>query len=144
MQSGKITKADVVRFAGLETEIIAGSEDSPVTIMRMTVTPGHGAPLHRSFDGDKVFLISAGALRFSVAGQSFDVKPGERVAVKRGDEHGFANLGQVNAMQDVVCSPARHDQFFRAMADLAVPIDPRDLDRVATQFDQKIVGPLPK
>ncbi len=45
MKSGRIEGGDVVSFAGLTTEIIAG-DDGKVTVMRMTVTPKFGAPAY--------------------------------------------------------------------------------------------------
>ena len=55
MKSGRIEGTEVVIFAGLATEIIAGDE-SKVTVMRIKVTPKFGAPPHISYDEDKTFL----------------------------------------------------------------------------------------
>jgi quercetin dioxygenase-like cupin family protein len=140
--SGKITNTDSVSFAGINTEIITGGENEKVTIMRMTVTPKFGAPQHISYDEDKVFLIVHGKLRFTVAGDAFDAQAGDYVAVKGGDVHGFVNLQQSDAVQLLVSSPARHDQFFRALAALPAPPDPAALEEVCRKYNQKIVGSL--
>jgi mannose-6-phosphate isomerase-like protein (cupin superfamily) len=142
MKSGKIDGTETVAFAGLEAEIIAGSNDSPVTVVQMMISPGRGAPLHISYDEDKIFLITEGSLRFTVGDALFDVAPGDRVAVGRGEVHGFVNMGQSQATQLLISSPARHDQFFRAMAELSVPVEPALLDAVCNRFNQKIVGGL--
>lgn len=142
MKSGKIDGTDTVSFAGLEAEIIAGGSDSPVTVARMTIPPERGAPLHISYDEDKIFLITEGSLRFTVGDTLFDVASGDRVAVGRGEVHGFVNVGQSQATQLLVSSPARHDQFFRALAELNSPADPALLDAVCNRFNQKIVGGL--
>jgi mannose-6-phosphate isomerase-like protein (cupin superfamily) len=64
---------------------IAG-DDGEDTVM--TVTPKFGARPHISYDEDKTFLVSAGALRFTVQDSTFDAHAGECVTVKRGDVHG--------------------------------------------------------
>jgi mannose-6-phosphate isomerase-like protein (cupin superfamily) len=143
MKSGKIENNDVVSFAGLTNEIIAG-DDGKVTVVRMTVTPKFGAPPHISYDEDKVFLVSAGTLRFTVQDSTFDVHAGECVAVKGGDVHGFVNLQPSNAIQVLVSTPARHHDFFRAMAALPAHYDPAELEAICRRFNQKIVGTVQK
>jgi mannose-6-phosphate isomerase-like protein (cupin superfamily) len=143
MKSGRIEGSEVVSFAGLTTEIIAG-DDGKVTVMRMTVTPKFGAPPHMSYDEDKIFLVSAGTLRFTVQDSTFDVHAGDCVAVKGGDVHGFVNLQQCDAIQVLVSTPARHHDFFRAMAALPAGYDPAELEAVCRTFNQKIVGPVQK
>lgn len=143
MKSGRIEDSDVVSFAGLTTEIIAG-DDGKVTVVRMTVTPKFGAPPHISYDEDKIFLVSAGTLRFTVQDSTFDVHAGECVAVKGGDVHGFVNLQQSDAIQMLVSTPARHHDFFRAMAALPANYDPAELEAVCRTFNQKIVGTVQK
>lgn len=143
MHSGKIEGGEAVSFAGLATEIIAG-DDGQATIMRMKVTPNFGAPLHISYDEDKVFLVSEGTLRFTVQDKTFDVHAGECVAVKGGDVHGFVNPQPSDAVQVLVSTPARHHEFFRAMAELGGNYDPAQLEAVCRRFNQKIVGPVPK
>jgi quercetin dioxygenase-like cupin family protein len=143
MKSGKIEGSEVVSFAGLTTEIIAG-DDGRVTVMRMTVTPKFGAPPHISYDEDKIFLVTAGTLRFTVKDRTFDVQTGEFVAVKGGDIHGFVNMRPSDAIQVLVSTPARHHDFFRAMAALGANYDPAELEAVCRTFNQKIVGTVQK
>ena len=143
MKSGRIEGSDVVSFAGLTTEIIAG-DDGKVTVVRMTVTPKFGAPPHISYDEDKIFLVSAGTLRFTVQDSTFDVHAGECVAVKGGDVHGFVNPEQSDAIQMLVSTPARHHDFFRAMAALPANYDLAELEAVCRTFSQKIVGTVQK
>src|SRR5262245_10025022 len=139
MKSGRIEDSEVVSFAGLSTEIIAG-DDGKVTVMRMTVTPQFGAPPHISYDEDKIFLVQAGTLRFTVQDSTFDVQAGQFAAVKAGDIHGFVNLQKFDAIQTLVSTPARHHEFFRAMAELPVNFQPAELDAICRAFNQKIVG----
>jgi hypothetical protein len=60
--------------------------------------------------------------------------------VKRGDLHGFVNEQAADARMLLVSSPARHDEFFRALAALAVPHDREAVLKVCTLYRQEIVG----
>jgi quercetin dioxygenase-like cupin family protein len=83
-------------------------------------------------------------LRFTVQDSSFDVHAGESVSVRGGDVHGFVNQQQTDAIQVLVSVPARHHDFFRAMAALPTNYDPAELDAVCRAFNQKIVGTIQK
>jgi mannose-6-phosphate isomerase-like protein (cupin superfamily) len=134
MKSGRIEGTEVVIFAGLATEIIAGDE-SKVTVMRIKVTPKFGALPHISYDEDKIFLVSAGTLRFTVQDTTFDVRAGECVTVKGGDVHGFVNLQQSDAIQVLVSTPARHGElacFRRSSAYSEAVID---MDAIRARFE---------
>jgi len=54
--------------------------------------------------------------------------------------HGFVNLQQSDAVQVLVSTPARHDEFFRAMAALPANYDPSEFEAVCRKFNQKILG----
>jgi hypothetical protein len=64
--------------------------------------------------------------------------------VKGGDVHGFVNLQQSDAIQVLVSTPARHHDFFRAMAALRVNYGPAELEAICRTFNQKIVGTVQK
>src|ERR1700688_4828 len=82
--SGLIVDTDTVCFSGIAAEIIAGG-DGAMTVMLMTVSPGHGAPPHISLDEDKVFLVLKGTVTFLVQDTRIEAKAGDRIAVGRGD-----------------------------------------------------------
>uniref|UniRef100_UPI00286F56C9 hypothetical protein n=1 Tax=Paraburkholderia sp. TaxID=1926495 RepID=UPI00286F56C9 len=65
METGMIDTQESLQFAGMATRVIAGlSTAAPYTVMEMRVEPGGGAPLHRSLDEDKTFIVLEGALDF--------------------------------------------------------------------------------
>ena len=64
--------------------------------------------------------------------------------MKGGDVHGFVNMEQSDAIQVLVSTPARHHDFFRAMAALPANYDPAELEAVFRKFNQKIVGTRPE
>jgi quercetin dioxygenase-like cupin family protein len=141
VRPGREGQAQPRGHSGIAAEIIAGG-DGAMTIMLMTVSPGHGAPPHISLDEDKVFLVSKGIVTFRVQDTSIEAKAGDRIAVGRGDVHGFTNRCTLPATVLLVSSPARHDRFFRAMAALPLPHQAVAVAAVCQRFNQVIVGPL--
>ncbi|NIE65347.1 cupin domain-containing protein [Burkholderia sp. Ax-1719] len=141
MQTGIIDAQDVLRFAGMESRVIAGLDGAaPYTIMDMCIAPGGGAPAHRSIGEDKTFVILEGALEFRFGACVRTVVAGDALAVARGDLHGFVNRLATPARMLLVASPARHDGFFRAMAALPVPHDIDAVRRISSEFAQQIEG----
>ncbi|VVE61065.1 cupin [Pandoraea anapnoica] len=143
MKSEFNPSADVVSFANMDVRLIAGVRDHDerdLTLMDMTVNPQGGAPMHRSLDEEKTFVMTHGRLRFTVGDTTRDVVAGDTVNVAKGDVHGFVNEQVMLARMLLVSTPARHDAFFRAMAALPVPHDPQAVREVCETFRQEIVG----
>lgn len=139
---GRLCVEATANFAGITAEILLGGEQAPMTVMAMSVEPGQGAPAHISFSEDKVFVVVEGRLVFLVGEDIFVASPGDHVLVSRGVTHSFSALGEAPARMTLVSNPARHDRFFRAMGDLAVPHNAEDVERVCRRFEQAIVGPV--
>lgn len=143
MKSEFNPSADVVSFANMDVRLLAGVHDRDardLTLMDMTVNSQGGAPMHRSLDEEKTFVITHGRLRFTVGDTTRDVVAGDTVNVAKGDVHGFVNEQDMSARMLLVSTPARHDAFFRAMAALPVPHDPQAVREVCETFRQEIVG----
>jgi uncharacterized cupin superfamily protein len=83
-----------------------------------------------------------GELLFTLGDQEMTIVAGDRVAVARGDVHGFVNRGTVSAVQYLVSSPAHHDLFFRALAEIGDLTDRTKLDEACARHNQQIVGSL--
>jgi quercetin dioxygenase-like cupin family protein len=130
-----------IEFSGISAEVLMGG-DCPMTIMALTVQNGAGAPPHISWDERKIFGVTQGQFQFRRGAVDTILGPGDRVEVEPGEVHGFRASGQGSAQLTLVAFPARHDRFFQAMADLAVPHDPTQVQLVCRDFNQEIVGPL--
>lgn len=130
-----------IQFSGISAEVLLGG-DGPMTIMALTVENGAGAPPHISWDERKIFGVTQGQFQFRRGAVDTILGPGDRVEVEPGEVHGFRASGPGNAQLTLVAFPARHDRFFQAMADLAIPHDPTQVQSVCHLFNQEIVGPL--
>jgi quercetin dioxygenase-like cupin family protein len=138
METG-LVRSDLVVLNGIHACLRAGARSAPYTCIEMHIQPAGGAPLHRSLDEDKTFILLSGELTFRFADGEHTFSPGQQIVVKRGDAHGFANLQQHVAHMLLISSPAKHDDFFRAMAALSLPHDSADVHRVCQEFGQELL-----
>lgn len=133
--------ADTVSFANMDVRLIEGvGSPRDLTIMDMTVNPHGGAPMHRSLDEEKTFVMTQGRLQFTAGETTREIAVGDTVTVAKGDVHGFTNLLETPARMLLVSTPARHDAFFRAMAALPVPHDPNEVKAVCETYRQVILA----
>ncbi len=137
--AGRLTIGATARFSGIEAGILLGGEAAPLTVMRMLVTQGQGAPLHISHEEDKLFRILRGTLLFVIGEDRITATEGDTLFVPRGTVHGFSADGGPAEML-LVSTPARHDRFFQAMDALPVPHRMEDVAQVCQRFAQSIVG----
>jgi quercetin dioxygenase-like cupin family protein len=143
MKTGLTESTEIVVLNGIHATLRAGAPSSPFTLVEMCINAGGGAPPHRSLDEDKTFVLLEGKLSFALEGQQLALAAGQQVDVKRGDAHGFTNESDQVAKLMLISSPARHDDFFRAMAALPLPHDPQEVYRVCEQFRQVLLLPAP-
>ena len=127
-------------FSGIDSDILLGGERAPMTVMKLTVERGSGAPAHISHSEDKVFLIDEGQLVFLVGTEKFEASFGEVIFVNKGTIHSFTPLDCDVARMTLISTPSRHDRFFQAMSNLSLGMD--ELQSVFEHFEQSIVGPV--
>jgi quercetin dioxygenase-like cupin family protein len=144
MQAGFTTDFETTEFAGLTTRII-NADDSPFTVLDMTIKPGFGAPAHISSSEDKLFMVIEGRLKYLVGTETRIAEAGARIQAPKGVVHGFTNVGAGNARHILVSTPRRHEEFFRDLNSIPEPRDQQKdmLAKICTRNAQEIVGPLP-
>lgn len=142
MQSGITTDFETTQFSGLNTRII-NANDSPCTVLDMTIQPGFGAPAHISFHEDKLFIVIQGTLRYLIGDTVKIAEAGARVQAAKGVVHGFTNIGDGEARHILVSTPRHHEEFFRALHAMTQSQQQHLLAEIAAKCDQQIVGPLP-
>lgn len=129
-------------FSGLDADILLGTDTAAFSIIDIRVSHNAGSPAHRSETEDKVFLIEEGALAFLVGEARFEVSPGDKVVVCRGEVHSFRALPETGARMLLISTPALHHQFFEALSGLEEPHDPARVKAICDQNSQHIVGPI--
>jgi len=144
MQAGFTTDFETTEFAGLTTRIM-NTDDSPFTVLDMTIKPGFGAPAHISTGEDKLFMVIEGKLKYLVGTETRIAEAGARIQVPKGVVHGFTNVGAGEARHILVSTPRRHEEFFRDLNSLPEPREQHMdmLAEISARNAQEIVGPLP-
>jgi mannose-6-phosphate isomerase-like protein (cupin superfamily) len=90
-----------------------------LALVEQVVPAGYpGPPLHLHPDFDEHFYVIDGSLAFRLGDDPFDAGPGAVVSVPRGTPHTFANRSTAPARALVILTPAGHERFFAALAEL--------------------------
>ena len=104
MQSVITTKFETTEFAGLTTKII-NPQESPFTVLDMTIKPGFGAPAHISEEEDKLFVLLEGQVKYLVGDQTEVAGPGSRISCR--EELFTASPMRGRPTRDTSSSPRR-------------------------------------
>ena len=96
-----------------------------LSLMRLRMPPGAGAPLHRHSREDETLIVSEGALWVELEGSERTLGAGEAVFLPRGSLHAFRS--DAGAVVAVIASPAGLEDFFRVVCPLG-PDDPPPAD----------------
>jgi quercetin dioxygenase-like cupin family protein len=101
-----------VRIRGEDT----GGE---LALVEQVVPAGYpGPPMHVHPGFDEHFYVIEGALAFRLGEAAFDGGPGAVVSIPRGTPHTFANRSSAPARALVIVTPAGHERFFTALAEV--------------------------
>lgn len=83
----------------------------------MTVPPGSNVPPpHSHANNEELVYVLQGVLRYTVAGETRDLQPGDTMATPRGVVHGFGNPHATRARALIMNTPDIGAQYFREVA----------------------------
>jgi len=101
--------------------IVDGSATKSLGMFELTVPPGSNVPPpHSHSNNEECVYVLAGTLRYSVAGETRDLKAGQTMSTPRGSVHAFSNPFAETARALIVMSPDIGAQYFR---DVAAAVD---------------------
>jgi quercetin dioxygenase-like cupin family protein len=100
--------------------LVTGADSNgSIAIFEMGVPSGEKipSPFHSHDAYEETIYGLEGVTTWTVEGTPIDVAPGQALCIRRGDVHGFANNGNVDARALAVVSPAViGPEFFRAIS----------------------------
>jgi quercetin dioxygenase-like cupin family protein len=106
---------EVRYFPGTEQTIeilLDGSDtDGALSLMRLQMPPGAGAPRHRHTLEAETLVVDEGEIRVELGGQERVLGAGEAIHLPVGSLHAFRS--DLGAVVDVVATPAGLEEFFR-------------------------------
>jgi quercetin dioxygenase-like cupin family protein len=86
--------------------------DHAWSMMAATLPTGSGPPPH-DHPWDEAYYCVAGEVRFSLAGESVTVRPGDFVYAPAGTLHGFQGISESPAQLLIFDAPAHTEGFFK-------------------------------
>ena len=108
-----------IRIGGLTINyLIDGTvSGSGMGAFELTVEPGSRVPPpHSHSHNEELVYVLEGTLRYSVDGETRDLKPGERMFTPKGSVHGFSNPFDVTAKALIILTPDIGAQYFHDVA----------------------------
>ena len=100
-------------------------------MFEMVVPPGSNVPPPHSHAGnEEIVYVLAGTLRYTVSGETRDLRAGESMATPRGAVHAFSNPHATPARALVVNTPDIGAAYFREVAQLLGAGGPPDRTRL--------------
>jgi len=129
----------IVKVGQIEVRyLLDGARNGGLGLFEMKVPAGaHVPPPHSHTDNEECVYVLVGVLRYSVDGETRDLKPGEWMSTPRGSVHHFSNPGSETVRALVMMTPDIGEQFFRDVAALAGaggPPDRAKLSEVMTRY----------
>jgi quercetin dioxygenase-like cupin family protein len=135
----------VVSVGRLEIRyLVDGSPRGGLGMFEMKVPAGsHVPPPHSHTDNEECVYVLEGILRYSVDGDTRDLKPGECMSTPKGSVHHFSNPGSETARALVVMTPDIGLQYFRDVAALLGPGRPPDREKLMEVMTRYGLVPAP-
>jgi quercetin dioxygenase-like cupin family protein len=129
-----------IRYLIDGTEAGAGAGMFELTVPAGARVP----PPHSHKNNEEIIYVLEGVLRYSVDGETRDLKPGERMYTPRGSVHAFSNPHDRPARALVVLTPDIGAQYFRDIAEIvSAPGGPDPARMAATMARYGLVLPTP-
>jgi quercetin dioxygenase-like cupin family protein len=128
LSSKEIVMTQVVKVGQLEIRyLVDGAKQGGLGLFEMEVPAGARVPPpHSHTHNEECVYVLEGVLRYTVDGETRDLKPGEWMSTPRGAVHEFSNPGTVTARTLVVMTPDIGEQYFHDVAAVVAGGGPPD------------------
>jgi len=137
-----VAAATPIAPAGGRVNVLVRGEqsDGRIAVMENRVRAGSPGPRLHHHEFGELFYVLDGELTFQVGDELVTRRTGELAFVAPGVHHAFANFGDVDARQLIVCTPAGFEAYFGRIAAEDAGVDPPDWAREPTP-EVSVVGP---
>jgi quercetin dioxygenase-like cupin family protein len=124
--------SEVIRLGQLEIHYLQHAGGGcDMGMFEMRVPPGSNVPPPHSHAGnEEIVYVLDGMLRYTVSGETRDLRAGDSMATPRGAVHGFSNPHATTARALVVNTPDIGVAYFREVAELLGAGGPPDRTRL--------------
>ena len=138
---------DTIAIGELGVRFLVEAEDSngSASVFECHVPAHARMPMPHSHDGfEETIYGLEGTTTWTIDGTTVEVGPGEAVCVRRGQVHGFENVGDVDATFLAVASPGLFGPaYFREIAGVLAAGGPPDLTAIVEVMRRHGLTPAP-
>jgi len=129
---------DVIGVGALKIRyLVDGAATGGLGVFELIVPPGAMVPPpHSHTDNEECVYVLEGALRYSVDGETRELRPGDWMSTPRGSVHHFSNPSSETARVLVVLTPDIGAEYFREVGAVVNAGGPPDR--------QKLLGVMAK
>ncbi len=137
---------DAIRVGQLEIRyLVEAGNGRQMGCFELRVPPGSNVPPPHSHSANEELLyVLEGTLRYTVGGETKDLRPGESWVTPRGVTHGFSNPHAVTARALVILTPDTiGSQYFRDVGAIVNAGGPPDRTKLAAVMQRYGLVPAP-
>lgn len=110
----------------------------------MRVPPGSNVPPpHSHANNEELVYVLEGVLRYTVGGETRDLRPGDTMATPRGVVHGFSNPSAATVRVLIMNTPDIGAQYFREVGAIINAAGPPDRNRLVEAMRRFGLVPAP-
>lgn len=111
---------------------------------QISLSQGHGTPLHIHPSQDEIFYVIEGSYSFQVGEEKFKLEAGESIFLPRNIPHAWSQVSSKGKMTVIFQPAGKMEEFFVALQNLDhLPSQP-ELAQMFIDNDMRIVGPVLK
>jgi quercetin dioxygenase-like cupin family protein len=137
---------EAIKVGKLEVKyLIDGSAHQGLGLFELTIPSGSNVPPpHSHTHNEECVYVLEGILRYSVDGNTRDLRPGDWMRTPKGSVHGFSNPHEKNARALIALSPDIGAQYFRDAADVINTGGPPDIAKLMAVMTRYGLAPAPR
>jgi len=141
-----MSQLEVVKIGKLEVKyLIDGSGHQGLGLFELTIPHGSNVPPpHSHTHNEECVYVLEGILRYSVGGDTRDLRPGDWMRTPKGSVHGFSNPHEGNARALIALSPDIGAQYFRDVAGVINAGGPPDIAKLLAVMTRYGLEPAPR
>lgn len=138
-----MTAMETLDVLGEQVDLLVTSRSSNGSFCMMVQSspPGGGPPPHIHRNEDEVFMVLEGEYEMFDGKKWVKLAKGEPAHMFRGQPHTFRNRGSTEGKMLAIAMPGGLDEYFRAIAPLAMPQDSDRLMEISRQYGIEFLGP---
>ena len=120
------------------------TEGALAVFEQISLSQGHGTPLHIHSNQDEVFYVIEGSYYFQVGDEKFKLEAGDSIFLPRNIPHAWSQVSSKGKMTVIFQPAGKMEEFFIALQNIDHVLSQHELAQMFIDSDMRIVGPVLK